>query len=444
MKKSIIKYMLISSLCVAVISCGRDMVGNEIVDTDRQPGDAFINTDAAARAVANGIYNDMQNRYVYGGELHFFEGLFADDFMHTGTFSEFAEAGASNLMDTNLSIRRLYGGHYTVIRTCNIIIDQVETKPLIGNTLTEPVKNQVLGEAYAGRALMHFNLVRLFGGVAYVKTPVYIATELITPKRDSKDIVYQFIISDLKKAIEFFKKNNNTSKAFLNLDACQVLLAKAYMEMGEFELAKGILEKINGYSLTPNYETLFTANSTSEDIFKINFTATDGGNQAFFFYPAAVGGRGEVSLRTQFINIFDANDKRKMFGVAQGRNYFKKYSNPGSGADNIQIVRYADVLLSLAECRLKTSGDALTPLNAVRSRAGLASLTTLTLDDILLERRKELYGEADRWFSVKRFGKAKQVIESKGRPYFDNRLDLWPIPAWQLINNPNTNQNPGY
>ncbi|MDN3691893.1 RagB/SusD family nutrient uptake outer membrane protein [Chryseobacterium tructae] len=287
-------------------------------------------------------------------------------------------------------------------------------------------------------------MVRLFGGVAYVKEPVYVAFDLITPKRDSRDDVYKFIIGDLRKAIEFFKKNNNESTTFLNLSASQVLLAKVYMEMGEFDLAKGILEKINGYSLAPNYETLFTANSTTEDIFKINFTATDGGNQAFFFYPAAVGGRGEVSLRPQFISVFAPNDKRKMFAVAQGRNYFKKYSNPGSGADNVQIVRYADVLLSLAECRLKTTGDAVTPLNMVRDRAGLTPLTAVTLDDVLLERRKELYGEADRWFSVKRFGKAKEVIEGKGRPYFANRLDLWPIPAWQLINNPNITQNPGY
>ncbi|MEJ5106417.1 RagB/SusD family nutrient uptake outer membrane protein [Chryseobacterium sp. MYb328] len=444
MKNSIIKYMLISSVCLTALSCGRDMVGNETVDTDRQQGESFIKTDATARAATNGIYNDMQNRYVYGGELHFFEGLFADDFTHTGTFSEFAEAGASNFLDTNLSIRRIYGAHYTVIRTCNIVIDQVQTRPIAGSTITETVKNGVLGEAYASRALMYFNLVRLFGGVSYVKTPVYTAAELITPKRDSKDDVYRFIINDLEKAIEFFKKNNNTSKTFLNLDASQVLLAKAYMEIGDFDLAKGILENIKGYSLAPNYETLFTANSTSEDIFKVNFTATDGGNQAFFFYPAAVGGRGEVSLRTQFISIFDANDKRKMFAIAQGRNYFKKYSNPGSGADNVQIVRYADVLLSLAECRLKTTGDAVTPLNEIRVRAGLAPLTAVTLDDVLLERRKELYGEADRWFSVKRFGKAKEVIEGKGRPYFANRLDLWPIPAWQLINNPNTTQNPGY
>ncbi|WP_353146746.1 RagB/SusD family nutrient uptake outer membrane protein [Chryseobacterium sp.] len=444
MKNKIIKYLLVSSLCFIITGCGRDMVGLDTVDTDRQAGEAFIKSDATARAATNGMYNNMQDRYVYGGELHFFEGLFADDFTHTGTFSEFAEAGASNFLDTNLSIRRIYGSHYTVIRTSNIIIDQVETKPIAGNTITEVVKNQVLGEAYAGRALMYFNMVRLFGGVAYVKTPVYTAAELITPKRDSKEDVYRFIANDLQKAIEFFKKNNNTSKTFLNLDASQVILAKVYMEMGRFNDAKVILEGINGYSLASNYETLFTPNSTTEDMFKINFTATDGGNQAFFFYPAAVGGRGEVSLRTQLISIFDANDKRKMFSIAQGRNYFTKYSNPGNGADNVQIIRYADVLLSLAECRLKTSGDALTPINTVRARAGIAPLTTVTLDDVLLERRKELYGEADRWFSVKRFGKAKQVIESKGRPYFPQRIDLWPIPVWQLINNPNATQNPGY
>ncbi|AZB10468.1 RagB/SusD family nutrient uptake outer membrane protein [Chryseobacterium sp. G0162] len=444
MKKNIIKYLIVSSSLLTIVSCGRDMVGSETVDTDRQVGDGFIKTDAIARTATNGIYNNMQNRYVYGGELHFFDGLFADDFTHTGTFSEFAEAGASNFLDTNLSVRRIYGGHYTVIRTCNAIIDQVETRPIQGNTITNPVKNQVLGEAYAARALMYLNLVRLFGGVAYVTTPIYIADDVIRPKRDSQEIVYQSIINDLKKSIEFFKNNNEKSETFLSLDAAQVILAKTYMEIGLYNDAKTILENIKGYSLSASYTALFTASTSTEHIFKINFTETDGGNQAFFFYPALVGGRGEVSLRTQFMSIFDASDTRKMFAIAQGRNYFRKYSNPGSGADNVPIIRYADVLLSLAECRLKTSGDALTPVNQVRARAGIAPLAAVTLDDVLMERRKELYGEADRWFSVKRFGKAQQVIEGKGRPYFSKRLDLWPIPAWQLINNPNTNQNPGY
>ncbi|HIC8755799.1 RagB/SusD family nutrient uptake outer membrane protein [Elizabethkingia anophelis] len=444
MKNYIIRYLFISSILLVIIACGRDMVGADIVDTDNQPGETFIKTDASAKAAVSGMYNNMQNRYVYGGELHFFEGLFADDFTHTGTFSEFAEAGASNFLDSNLSIRRIYGSHYTAIRTSNIIIDQVEINPVSGNTITMPIKNQVLGEAYAGRALMYFNLVRLFGDVAYVTRPIYTAAEIITPRRDSRDDVYRQIIDDLKKAIEYFTASNNTSKIFLNLDASKVILAKVYMEIGLYEDARLLLESITGYNLVANYETLFTPNATTEDIFKINFTSTDTGNQAFFFYPAAVGGRGEVSLRPEFINIFDANDKRKMFDIAQSRNYFKKYNNPGTGADNIQIIRYADVLLSLAECRLKTTGDAITPINQVRIRAGISPLISVTLDDILLERRKEFYGEADRWFSVKRFGMAKQIIESKGRPYLSQRLDLWPIPSWQINNNPNTIQNPGY
>ncbi|MEH7887688.1 RagB/SusD family nutrient uptake outer membrane protein [Elizabethkingia meningoseptica] len=444
MKKNIISYLLVLFALFVVVSCGRDMVGDETVDTDNQAGESFIKTDASARAAANGIYNNMQNRYVYGGEIHFFDGLFADDFVHTGTFSDFAEAEASNILDNNLSLRRIYGSHYTAIRTCNIIIDQVEIRPVAGSVITDNVKNQVLGEAYAGRALMYHNLVRLFGGVAYVKDPVYTAAELITPKRDSKDLVYQSIVDDLKKAISFFEKSDNASKFFLNLDAGKAVLAKVYMDMGLYNDAKLLLEGITKYTLASNYETLFSSNATTEDIFKLNFTATDGGNQAFFFYPAAVGGRGEVSLKPGFMEIFEANDKRKMFALAQGRNYMKKYSNPGNGADNVQIIRYADVLLSLAECRLKTSGDALTPVNLVRSRAGINPLATVTLDDVLTERRKEFYGEADRWFSVKRFGKAQQVIEGKGRPYISQRLDLWPIPSWQIVNNPNTQQNPGY
>ncbi|MEF9479497.1 RagB/SusD family nutrient uptake outer membrane protein [Chryseobacterium sp. 1B4] len=284
--KKIVKYMWLSSVLFTTVSCGRDMVGVETLDNGRLEGETFIHNDAVARAAAVGIYNAMQSRYVYGGEMHFFEGLFADDFIHTGTYPEFAEAGASNFLDINLSLRRIFGGHYAVIRTCNIIIDQVETRPVPETAITEPVKKQVLGEAYAGRALMHFNLTRLFGDVAYVTTPVYKADEVITPARDSQHLVYESIVKDLKKSVEFFKQNDHKSKTFLNLDAAQVLLAKVYMEMKLFDEAKLLLESIKGYSLAPSYPTLFSVSgSPEEDIFKINFTNTDGGKQASFSIP---------------------------------------------------------------------------------------------------------------------------------------------------------------
>ena len=95
---------------------------------------------------------------------------------------------------------------------------------------------------------------------------------------------------------------------------------------------------------------------------------------------------------------------------------------PQEGRDyNIWLgFRYADALLRLAEshARLGETGPALTHLNTVRARAGLDALVGLSgqalMDAILRERSWELAGEGHRWFDLKRFGVASEVITAHG------------------------------
>jgi hypothetical protein len=86
------------------------------------------------------------------------------------------------------------------------------------------------------------------------------------------------------------------------------------------------------------------------------------------------------------------------------------------------ILRYADVLLVYAEAVLGGAGStadagALEAFNAVHNRAGLTSLTSITNDDILHERKVEFAFEGDYWFDVQRqgFAKAQQIIASQER-----------------------------
>ncbi|MDY3426805.1 RagB/SusD family nutrient uptake outer membrane protein [Riemerella anatipestifer] len=451
MKKIVIALSAVF-LSLTAVNCGRDMTGEAVADVNQLPGESFIIDNATAIGAANGIYNKMQDRYVYGGELHLFDGLYADDFRHSGTFSEFGQAAGSNFLENNLSIQRIWSGHYGAIGAANVLIDQLETKVNSKSSVTTDVKNKSLGEAYAARGLMHFNLVRLFGKVPYVSTPVYSNTQVLYPKREEVSAVYTKIKSDLNKAIAFFSLSDNTSTTRLNLNAAKVILADVHMHLNEMSQAKALLEPMANIELPSNYWALYGSANTSEDIFKVAFADGDGGNHAFFLMPAALGGRGEVALRSpEFTSIFSSNDKRidpvtASFPVAQGRVYSKKYSNAGTGADQAHVYRGAKVLLMLAEARLSAGGDALTLVNKVRARAGLEALTSVSISDIVLERRRELYAEADRWFTVKRLGLSKSVIEGKGANYISERNDLWPIPAYEIDNNPEFkgDQNKGY
>lgn len=112
---------------------------------------------------------------------------------------------------------------------------------------------------------------------------------------------------------------------------------------------------------------------------------------------------------------------------------------------NEKVLRYADVLLMHAEASLQTGGEGLTSLNAVRNRAGLASLSSYTLDDIKLERRKELATEGwDRFTDLVRWGDAATALAFKG--FQAGRDEFLPIPQSEidLVGVESLNQNPGY
>ncbi|MCP2027677.1 hypothetical protein L1276_002837 [Flavobacterium sp. HSC-32F16] len=82
--------------------------------------------------------------------------------------------------------------------------------------------------------------------------------------------------------------------------------------------------------------------------------------------------------------------------------------------NNTYVMRYAELLLIHAEAVLAgaastSDASALRSINAVRKRAGLADLASITFDDIFLERRKELCFEGDYWFDLGRIDKTKAI-----------------------------------
>ena len=130
-----------------------------------------------------------------------------------------------------------------------------------------------------------------------------------------------------------------------------------------------------------------------------------------------------------------------------------------NGNQNFYIARLADILL-LKAAALANKGDvtgAMSQVNLVRTRAGIASISATNQADainkILEERLMELAFEGDRWFDLKRMGKAIEFLskqkDGNGNllPYASNinqnRL-LWPIPQDKLDANALLTQNPGY
>ncbi len=109
------------------------------------------------------------------------------------------------------------------------------------------------------------------------------------------------------------------------------------------------------------------------------------------------------------------------------------------------IFRYADVIMMKAEAllRLGNTGEALTLVNQIRERAGVAPYNELTLENLEKERRREFFMEGWRRQDQIRLGSWNDAWWEKTKDTEDFRI-VYPIPRDQLDANQNLVQNPGY
>ena len=371
--------------------------------------------------------------------------------------------------------------NYTGIARCNEILARIGEVPM-----AEALKNQYSGEATFLRAFNYFNLVRQFGGVPLRLLPTQSPEDARSKGRASLDEVYTQIIADLNaSATNLPAKYGSTDAGRATQGAALSLLAKVYMTQKKFSEALVALRKVQvlGYSLIPVYSDIFLPSSknNSESVFEIQYLGAQPGLESNFMYQFApwnsgsivtgdpgttLGGGNGWNIPTQdMINAYEAGDLRKDVSLATSFTdltgkvvnipYVKKYNHGivdrGRTNDNFPVIRYADVLLMIAECLneqgFAAGGEAFTLLNQIRTRAGLPvktagnAVAALSVDSqqafrdaILQERRVELAFENHRWYDLVRSGKAETVMAAHGQYEIANKPN---IPSGSYILNTN-------
>lgn len=359
--------------------------------------------------------------------------------------------------------------------------------------------DQLLGENFYLRAMIHFDLVNLFGR-PYTqnegKSPgVMIRTDTETsalPPRSSVAEVYARVIDDLKKAEGLMQSVKSSS--FASKEVAQALLARVYLFKGDYQNAIAYADKVihsGRYTLadTETYKKYFTiANEQNpETIFAIRHTVSDDRAKASIgsMYDGTNGlGWGEIYTSetyraaldkypedarhsfSQAIYVTDASGKK----VLATRNGIPKYFiYKYSGQDGIQTLsspvymRLAELYLIRAEAyaHLGENKKALEDVNTIRKRAALSGTALYTdsdlkghnsvLDVVLEEKRLELAFECQRKFDLFRnnrslvrnypgyhllSGQTTQTILPT-----DPRV-IYYIPQQEIVLNPNLVQNP--
>jgi len=434
---------------IILFSTGCDVLNVE--PTDTIPASAAFKDKAGIERGIMGSYSSLQSLSYYGRAFYISADLAADILEHPvdATNTDFGEIDNNAILPENGAVGGLWAAMYDGINVANNVIAKVP-----GMTdMDSDEKNEALGELYFLRALNHFNLVNYFGATPIKIEPTVGVGKLIAG-RDPVVEVYNQIIIDLTFAEENLSPSAST-KVRASKYAATALLARVYLYNKEYELA---WEKANdviangGYSLPDNFADVFSGDGGSETIFEIDFSDIDRNRIAEYNFPKTLNGRREVAPSNEVIAAFELGDERKTVSIAyDGANaYANKYNDLSKGADNVIVLRLAEMYLIRAEAEAnKTSPilvDIRADINEIRDRAGLGATPAAAIDELFLaieqERSVEFAFEGHRWFDLVRTGRATTVL-----PDVTNiNKTLFPIPLAELQTNtsPEMIQNPGY
>lgn len=483
--KNIIHLIILASV-LTTASCKKDFIEripvssvtiDNLYKTDKDYQDAVIGTYAALR-------DSYSTMWQYGD-------IRGDDaFIYVSNQPSTQAVDVFSINSTDGLLNTTWANYYLVINRANNILTRIEN----ADVAVVKNKDRYIGEAKFLRALAYFNLVRIFGDVQMITNVPTTEETLKTPRTPAVTIYSDIIIKDFADAatkLPIVYTGADVGRA--TKGAALALLGKVYLTIKDFVKAETVLKEITTapftYALLSNFNDLVDYSKNehhSEYIFDIEHESNLNSMGSIYtnqFMPNVVqmltfygiaGGFGEsMSPTTSFVNLWEAGDKRKditvqccgswtnpntgvviKFNPGTSQSYTRKYITPvtvlNDSKANWKVVRYADVLLMLAEAMNENgkTTEALVPLNQVRTRAGLQAYTNLTQtvlrDAVALERRFELAFEGHRWFDLVRTGKALNALAPVGMKDY---MTIFPVPLRevQVMNNASIfPQNPGY
>lgn len=449
MKK--ISIITLSAFLLFSMGCSKQL---DLQPTQSVDESLVFSTDANIKGALTGAYNTATGGPLLGGDLQMFSELLGagNEITWVGTYNEPDEIYRKKILTNNAFVLDSYDKAYSAINICNNIIASIEK-------VNQADRNSIKGQALFLRGTLYFELAKLFAkpfsagntasnpGLQIVTTPTLDGkiTDANKVARSSVQDTYNQIVTDLTAA-----------KAIIGGDvgeygsefAVSAVLSRVYLQMGNYAGARDEANNViknSGASLESEYAKAFNNTSPStEDIFVIPITAQDGVNDLHVFWSIAdYGARdGDIEIDQPHLDLYGSNDARlKLFYEDESEIW-------RSGKWKLQykfipVIRLAEMYLTRAECnfRLGTSIGA-TPgedLNeTIRARAGVSAVT-VSLANILYERRLELAHEGRRIHDIKRL---KQSIEGYA---FDANELVFPIPLREInAGNGVLKQNPGY
>ena len=469
----------------------------EVTPTSFVTEDKYFKTQDDAVASVTAVYASLSldpgEQSLFGRNLYFLTDM-ATDYASAGVSATNPQVRALSSLThdatsdrVQVAWRQIYNG----INRANVAIDNIPK--VAGN---ETVKTRLINEAKFIRGLLYFQAVRLWGGVPIeLHEPTSIQLESLKSRRETVDAVYTQIISDLNAAEALPATYPASDLGRATSGAAKAILTKVYLTRKDYPnailKAREVINGGYGYALFESFQDIFTKTKKNgkEHIFSVQFEPNQAGNgssgstfqSTSFIGFTATEPADIISDVTLFYDIYAPGDTRRDVSYAKTlpipgtaniytfpKPIFKKYldltnvATPGNVAINFPIIRYADILLSLAEA-INEQGtptpEAYELINQVRRRAfgkpittpdaavDLSGLTQTTFRAAIQEeRKKEFVQEGQRWFDLVRWGTlVTEVKKVTAKNSVSERNNLYPIPQSERSIDPvGLPQNPGY
>lgn len=490
-------------LAASLSSCVNDWL--DVAPSDGTDADAALTSSSDLDAVRTGMYKALKGNssFVdYYGQQFF---VYGD--VHAGDDYQYNNIGGSNrasfYYDMNYQTASEFNtstvswqSPYVVIGRANRIIAAAE-----GGKLSDAVEAKAKIEQYAAeskvlRALAHFDLVRIYGKPYTEDQGASLGVPLVTgvlesnakPARSTVAEVYTQVVKDLTEAISSNALATETKPGYVSVWGAKAILSRVYLNMGDYANALSVAEDIiknSGAALWTRDQYLKAWDAStpneSEFLFRLNVAGSDDNNDL-----NGIGnlqqrdGYKEMVATKKFVDMLTSDPKdvrNDMFLPAKaekevavyGTNkvFLNKLRGQGGNLRNVTIVpiiRLSEVYLTAAECAFRNNDktkavEYLNDLvkNRTTTKASLATVDNITLERILIERRKELIGEGQRYFDALRNNETitrytseadkgwhktlSKEAQSFNRDYFKA---IAAIPQAEINANPNIKQNTGY
>lgn len=302
----------------------------DLVPTDRFTDVTYWTTAAKADAVLNTAYSQMFNNNRF-----FLNEALSDNAYNGRGDNEGVASIAAGTYDASLGrIRNEWNDHYSGIKTCNILLENIDKVPNMDATLRDRMK----AEARFLRAFQYFQLMTWFGDVPLFDKDITL-DESLNISRTPKAQILDFVLTELDGALAALPKNSEygaTDKGRITKGAVLGLKARVLLYEGRWQEVAATCEAIMGgsngsYSLFPSYEGLFLPQNenNSEVLLDMQYVPTDRTyNNLFDYVPISVGARLNNFAPTQeLVDTYLMSNGKSIGDATSGYDENNPYEN---------------------------------------------------------------------------------------------------------------------